>query len=95
MHNSSLFSSPLGLLGLFVCTVAAAYFGATLVAAFLLLLFLLVLLLVLQHLLGIDEIFLCLQIIRPPYQGLCKCIYSLLPVLLLNRCISKIEEIIG
>ena len=41
MHNSSLFSSPLGLLGLFVCTVAAAYFGATLVAAFLLLLFLL------------------------------------------------------
>ncbi len=41
MHNSSLFSSPIGLLGLFASTVAAAYFGATLVAAFLLLLFLL------------------------------------------------------
>ena len=41
MHNSSLFASRLGLFALLAATIACAYWGATLIAAFLLLVLLL------------------------------------------------------
>ena len=66
-----------------------------LVVLIVIVLILIVLLLILQHLSGIDEILLCIQIIRSENQSLSESLHGSLIILPLKSHITKIIQIIS